>query len=108
MNNTRDSDVTVVGAEAAGVGIGAALSHLDVDVQILERDNIGASFRSWPAEMRLLTPSFPSNAFGNPDLNAIVPNTSPGFALGCQQPSGEQYAEYLCSTFSGYRSDTNE
>jgi len=102
MDKTTHSDVTVVGAGAAGVGVGAALSHLDIDVQILERDGIGASFRSWPAEMRFLTPSFPANAFGIPDLNAIVPNTSPGFALDHQQPSGEQYAEYLCSVADHY------
>jgi len=102
MDSETHSDVTVVGAGAAGVGVGAALSHLDLDVQILERDGVGASFRSWPAEMRFLTPSFPSNAFGIPDLNAIVPNTSPGFALDCQQPSGEQYAEYLESVADHY------
>jgi len=102
MDNTINSDVTVVGGGAAGVGVGVALSHLDLDVQILERDDIGASFRSWPAEMRFLTPSFPANALGIPDLNAIVPNTSPGFVLDCQQPSGEQYAEYLCSVADHY------
>jgi len=101
MDGTQ-TDVVIVGAGAAGVGVGAALSNLDLDVQILERDGVGASFRSWPAEMRFLTPSFPSNAFGIPDLNAIVPNTSPGFALDCQQPSGDQYAEYLESVVDHY------
>lgn len=88
-------DVAVVGAGPAGVGIGTALSFLDVETVILERDAVGASFRNWPAEMRFITPSFPSNGFGHPDLNAVVPATSPGAILDTQQPSGDEYAEYL-------------
>lgn len=45
--------------------------------------------------MRFITPSFPSNGFDLPDLNAVIPATSPAVALDCQQPSGEEYAEYL-------------
>lgn len=88
-------DVIVVGAGASGVGIGVALSHLDLDVRILERDQIGASFRNWPAEMRFITPSFPSNSFGLTDLNAITPKTSPAVTLDREHPSGDEYADYL-------------
>ncbi len=92
---TDSVDVVVVGAGAAGIGVGAALSHLDVDFVVIERGEIGESFRGWPDEMRFITPSYPSNAFGFPDLNAIVPNTSPAVAFDAQQLSGTMYAEYL-------------
>lgn len=88
-------DVIVVGAGAAGVGVGVALSHLDVDVRVVERDQIGASFRAWPEETSFITPSFPSNGFGLPDLNAIAPGTSPAVATDREHPSGPEYAEYL-------------
>ncbi len=90
-----DHDVVVVGAGAAGVGVGAALSHLAADVRLLDREGIGASFERWPDEMRFITPSFPSNGFGHPDLNAVAPGTSPAAGLDRQQLSGDAYAEYL-------------
>jgi len=89
-------DVVIVGAGAAGVGIGAALATLDLDsYAVLERDTVGASFRQWPDEMRLITPSFPSNSFGARDLNAVTTDTSPAFALDREHPTGREYAEYL-------------
>ena len=89
-------DVAIVGAGAAGVGIGAVLADLDLDsYAILERDEVGASFRQWPEEMRFITPSFPSNSFGCRDLNAVTTDTSPAFALDCEHPTGAEYAEYL-------------
>ncbi len=103
MNETRD--VAVVGAGAAGVGVAAALEHLDVDTVVLERETIGSSFRNWPEEMRLITPSYPSNAFGFPDLNAVVPNTSPAVAFDCQQLTGEMYASYLEAVAESYDID---
>lgn len=87
-------DVAVVGAGAAGVGIGAALSKLDLEFCLFDREAVGASFRDWPAEMRLLTPSFPGG-FGQTDLNAVTPKTSPAFALDAEHPTGEEYAGYL-------------
>ncbi|KTG10558.1 thioredoxin reductase-like protein [Haloprofundus marisrubri] len=97
--NTRTHeslDVAIVGAGAAGVGIGAALADLGLDsYAILERDEVGASFRQWPEEMRLITPSFPSNSFGCRDLNAVTTDTSPAFALDREHPTGAEYAEYL-------------
>lgn len=44
--------------------------------------------------MRLLTPSFPGG-FGQTDLNAITPKTSPAFALDSEHPTDEEYAGYL-------------
>jgi thioredoxin reductase len=89
-------DVVIVGAGAAGVGVGAVFADLDLDsYAILERGEVGASFRRWPDEMRLITPSFPSNSFGCRDLNAVTTDTSPAFALDCEHPTGAEYAEYL-------------
>ncbi|ELY60558.1 thioredoxin reductase-like protein [Natronococcus amylolyticus DSM 10524] len=93
MNDSLE--VAVVGAGPAGIGTAVALERLEVDYAVLERDRIGASFRRWPDEMRLLTPSFPANAFGVRDLNAVTIDTSPALALDCEHPTGEQYAEYL-------------
>ncbi len=95
MTLPKSVDVTVVGAGAAGIGTGVALSLLDLETIILERDEIGASFRRWPDEMRFITPSFPSNSFGLTDLNAITPKTSPAVTLDREHPSGEEYADYL-------------
>ncbi|EMA55935.1 thioredoxin reductase-like protein [Halococcus salifodinae DSM 8989] len=89
-------DVAVVGAGAAGVGIGAVLADLDIGSYVIfERDDVGASFRQWPEEMQFITPSFPSNSFGCRDLNAITTDTSPAFALDREHPTGVEYAEYL-------------
>ncbi|MFU8867167.1 NAD(P)/FAD-dependent oxidoreductase [Natronococcus sp.] len=93
MNDSLE--VAIVGAGPAGIGTAVALERLDVEYAVLERDRIGSSFRSWPDEMRLLTPSFPANAFGVRDLNAVTIDTSPALALDCEHPTGEQYAEYL-------------
>lgn len=98
-------DVAVVGAGAAGIGCGVALSMLDLEVRVVEREAIGASFRAWPEEMRFITPSFPSNSFGLTDLNAVTPNTSPAVALDTEHPSGEQYADYLESVAEFYEID---
>ncbi|MXV63578.1 NAD(P)-binding domain-containing protein [Natronorubrum sp. JWXQ-INN-674] len=88
-------DVAIIGAGPAGIGTAVALEAIDVEFVVLERDCIGASFRQWPEEMRLLTPSFPANAFGVRDLNAITLDTSPALALDCEHPTGDQYADYL-------------
>ncbi|ARS89365.1 NAD(P)/FAD-dependent oxidoreductase [Natrarchaeobaculum aegyptiacum] len=93
--HTCDHDVAIVGAGPAGIGTAVALEHLDVDYGVLERDCVGSSFRRWPDEMRLLTPSFPGNAFGVRDLNAITPDTSPALALDSEHPTGQEYAGYL-------------
>ncbi|MCU4754347.1 NAD(P)-binding domain-containing protein [Halobacteria archaeon AArc-curdl1] len=95
MTPPQQVDVAVVGAGAAGIGVGVSLSMLEIETVILERDEIGASFRRWPDEMRFITPSFPSNSFGLTDLNAVTPNTSPAVTLDREHPNGNEYANYL-------------
>lgn len=92
----KDFDCLIVGGGAAGIGMGCVLQELGVErFAILERGVIGASFRMWPKEMRMITPSFTSNAYGMIDLNAIALKTSPAYTLGTEHPSGEEYANYL-------------
>jgi len=91
-----DLDVAVVGAGPAGLGAAIALGTIGAEgVAVLDRHGIGASFDRWPAEMRLITPSFTSNAWGPVDLNAITPTTSPAYTLATEHPTGTQYAHYL-------------
>lgn len=56
---------------------------------------VGASFASWPAETRFITPSYPTSSIGLLDLNSIAIGTSPAFSLGVEHPTGEDYAMYL-------------
>ena len=82
MTRPEFTDVVVVGAGAAGIGTGVALSRLDLEILILERDEIGASFRRWPDEMRFITPSFPSNSFransmSEPKRSPVEPERDP-------------------------------
>ncbi|SDC85140.1 Pyridine nucleotide-disulphide oxidoreductase [Terribacillus halophilus] len=89
-------DVVIVGAGPSGLGIGSILQEMGCDsFVILEKEEVGSSFKKWPAEMRFITPSFPAQGFGQTDLNAIVPKTSPAFTLDQEHPTGKEYAEYL-------------
>ena len=93
---SRLHEVAVVGAGPAGLGCAIALQEFGVDdITVLDRHEVGASFQRWPQEMRLITPSFTSNAFGLLDLNSIVPGTSPAYTLDREHPSGTDYAKYL-------------
>lgn len=65
------------------------------DYLILDARAPGASFSAWPPTMRMITPSFFSNPFSLPDLNAIDPHTSPADFLRTQHPGGQGYALYL-------------
>ncbi|MEP5762402.1 MAG: NAD(P)-binding domain-containing protein [Litoreibacter sp.] len=88
--------VAIVGAGPAGLGVARVLRDLAIpDVWVLERGQIGQSFLNWPAETRLITPSFQGNVFGITDLNAISYDSSPGWSLRCEHPDGKSYAEYL-------------
>ncbi|MCS7464495.1 NAD(P)-binding domain-containing protein [Paenibacillus doosanensis] len=92
----KSYDCLIVGGGAAGIGMGCALQELGVErFGIVERGEVGASFLMWPQEMRMITPSFTSNAYGMMDLNAIALKTSPAYTLGTEHPSGEDYAHYL-------------
>ena len=96
MEKLEAFDVLVVGAGAAGIGVGVVLKDLGLEnFAILERYQIGESFRRWPQEMHFITPSFPSHGFGHLDLNAIARFTSPAINFGREHLTGNQYAEYL-------------
>ncbi len=72
-------------------------------IGILERGRIGESFFRWPAETRLITPSFFGTPFGLLDLNAINRETSPAVTLGVEHPTGAEYARYLNALAAHYR-----
>ncbi|MEM6683845.1 MAG: NAD(P)/FAD-dependent oxidoreductase [Pseudomonadota bacterium] len=89
-------NVAIVGAGPAGLGVARVLRDLGIpDVWVLERGVIGQNMLRWPRQTRLLTPSFPGNVFGITDLNAISYDSSPGWALKREHPTGEEYARYL-------------
>lgn len=92
---THNVDVLVVGAGAAGMGLGSIFKKLGMDFIIVEKHRVGASFLMWPQETCFITPSFTGNFFRAPDLNAVTPGTSPAFTLHTEHPSGVNYAEYL-------------
>jgi putative flavoprotein involved in K+ transport len=88
--------IVIVGAGPAGIGFGILLKQLGFkDFVILEQEEVGSSFKKWPKEMRLITPSFTGHGFGLLDLNAIAPDTSPAYTLEKEHLSGEEYASYL-------------
>lgn len=96
QSKTQKVDVLIVGAGPAGLGCATTLKLLGVeDVVILDRSEVGASFLKWPEQMRFITPSFYSNPYGQPDLNAITPDTSPGLLYRKEHLSGREYAGYL-------------
>lgn len=99
MNVTSEDscfDVVVIGGGAAGVGVSIALKHAGVEnFVVLDRDTVGSSFASWPAETRFITPSFPSNSIGMLDLNSIAVGVSPAFSLEVEHPTGQEYASHL-------------
>jgi cation diffusion facilitator CzcD-associated flavoprotein CzcO len=96
--------VLIVGAGPAGLGVAAALKRAGViDLLVVDSREIGAAFRAWPAQMKLITPSFHSNSFGLTDLNSIDPETSPADFLRTQHPTGKQYAKYLKTVAAHFR-----
>ena len=89
-------DAVVVGAGAAGLGAAVALKYAGIEnFVVCERHTVGASFASWPAETRFITPSYPTNSIGMLDLNSITIGTSPAYSLGVEHPTGEEYSIYL-------------
>ena len=89
-------DVIVVGAGAAGVGVAISLVHAGVENFLVgDRDSIGSSFSSWPAETRFITPSFPSNSIGMLDLNSIAIGVSPAYSMKIEHPTGSEFAQHL-------------
>ena len=89
------SKVIIVGAGPAGIGIASMLSQINMDYLVLDKKQIGTSFLEWPENMEMITPSFPSNAFGQMDLNSICDATSPAFSFNKEHLTGKEYAQYL-------------
>ncbi|MGB0416004.1 MAG: NAD(P)/FAD-dependent oxidoreductase [Coraliomargarita sp.] len=99
-----DFEVIIVGAGPAGVGCGLALRRAGVErVLLLETHRVGASFRRWPRQMRLITPSFHANPFFQTDLNAITPDTSPADFCQKEHLSGHEYADYLNAVVTAFK-----
>ncbi len=95
-NVVKTYDVVVVGGGAAGVGVSIALRHAGIEnFVVLDRLFVGASFDSWPAETRFITPSFPSNSIGMLDLNSIAIGVSPAFSMSVEHPTGKEYGAHL-------------
>ncbi len=102
-------DVLIVGAGPAGLGCAVALGQCGVEnLLVVDRHGTGASFLRWPRQMRMISPSFHSNPFGQPDLNAITPHTSVADFLRTEHPTGEQYAAYLQALAEHYRIPVRE
>lgn len=96
-------DTLVVGAGPAGIGCALALDAVDgLTYGVVDRAAIGQSFLDWSPEQRLLTPSFTTNGYGETDLNAVHPATSPAYALDTDYLSGAQYARYLRGVATGF------
>lgn len=92
----------IIWAWAAGVGVALKLQELWVDYLVLEWETIGSSFKKWNTSTHFISPSFPSNAFGQVDLNSIHHETSPGFMFGKEHPNGQEYAQYLQRVVEAY------
>jgi len=93
---SQNPDIIIVGAGAAGVGMAATLKDFGIEnFKLIDRHEVGASFNRWPAETRLITPSFNTTPFGILDLNSVTLNTSVANYLGEEHPTGKRYAMYL-------------
>ena len=93
---SKEFDAIIVGAGAAGIGVGISLQHAGVEnFLIVDRDTVGSSFISWPDETRFITPSFPSNSIGMLDLNSIAIGISPAFSMKIEHPNGKEFAKHL-------------
>ena len=93
---SKEFDVIVVGAGAAGIGVGITLENVGIEnFLFVDRDTVGSSFTSWPDETRFITPSFPSNSIGMLDLNSIAIGISPAFSMKVEHPNGKEFADHL-------------
>lgn len=73
--------VIIIGAGPSGIGMAVALKQFGIDSLIIEKKCIGNTFEQWPNTTQFITPSFTTNGFGIPDINAITPDTSPAYTL---------------------------
>ncbi|MEB8101084.1 NAD(P)/FAD-dependent oxidoreductase [Staphylococcus xylosus] len=99
----------VIGAGPAGIGMTIALNQFGIkDTLIIEKEYIGSTFQKWPVTTKFITPSFTTNSFGMPDINAITPDTSPAYTFKKEHISGKEYQEYLQAVSSIYELNINE
>ena len=102
-------NTVIVGAGPSGIGCMLALQRAGIDkILLLEGNRVGASFRNWPKQMRLITPSFYGNPFFCTDLNAICPHTSPADYSQKEHISGSEYADYLEAIVKHYDLNVRE
>lgn len=92
----KTNKVVIIGAGPAGIGMAIALIEMGLDdILILDKGQVGESFKNWPLSTRFITPSFTTNGFGTPDINAITPHSSPAFTFKKEHISGKDYVQYL-------------
>ena len=99
----KEFNTIIVGAGSAGLGTAIVLDQMGIEYMVLEKDEIGSSFKKWPEESCLISPSFTGNFFNMPDLNSISPETSPAFNLATEHPTGKEYAQYLEIVAEAYK-----
>jgi putative flavoprotein involved in K+ transport len=99
----RNENVVIIGAGPAGIGLSIIFRKMRLKHIVLEKESIGASFKKWPKEMRMISPSFTGNFFLMVDLNAISPDSSPAYTLQTEHPNGQEYAEYLETLADHYK-----
>ncbi|MES3650139.1 NAD(P)/FAD-dependent oxidoreductase [Staphylococcus saprophyticus] len=87
--------VIIIGAGPSGIGMAVALKQFGIDSLIIEKKCIGNTFEQWPNTTQFITPSFTTNGFGIPDINAITPDTSPAYTFKKEHIEGLEYQEYL-------------
>ncbi|WP_176746856.1 NAD(P)-binding domain-containing protein, partial [Staphylococcus sp. HMSC062C03] len=92
----KSNKVVIIGAGPSGIGMAIALIEMGLDdILILDKGQVGESFKNWPLSTRFITPSFTTNGFGTPDINAITPHSSPAFTFKKEHISGKEYVQYL-------------
>ncbi|MGT0243781.1 NAD(P)-binding domain-containing protein [Staphylococcus aureus] len=74
--------MAIIGAGAAGIGMAITFKRFRYNrCRSVEKGTVGHSFKHWPKSTLTITPSFTSNGFGMPDMNAISMDTSPAFTF---------------------------
>lgn len=102
-------DVIIIGAGPSGIGTGVVLSELGIkNFVILDKGKIGQTFLEWTKETRFISPSFTTNMFFIPDLNAVSPLSSPAFSFNKEHLSGQEYAKYLSILVDHYKLNVQE
>ncbi|MGZ0075368.1 NAD(P)-binding domain-containing protein [Staphylococcus aureus] len=73
--------VAIIGAGAAGIGMAITLKDFGITVIILEKGTTSDIHLNIRQSTFTITPSFTSNGFGMPDMNAISMDTSPSIYI---------------------------